>query len=130
MTNMRKKVLPTLAVITILLILFIVCLKDNIEKSINRQKYHSFLAKYEQNYINLSDFQIEEVENIVKAYCNKLILKQPNISDITLLSIETGSKYIEYKCILVRENHGSDFATIYVLMHEDGTFEVQGLELD
>lgn len=119
-----------MAVITILLILFIVCLKDNIEKSINRQKYNSFLAKYEQNYINLSDFQKEEVENVVKAYCNKLILKQPNISDITLLSIETGNKYIEYKCILVRENHGSDLATIYVLMHEDGTFEVQGLELD
>lgn len=95
--------------------------------------YHKSKNDYEeQNIINLSDSQIEEIKNVVDEYCELILSKHSNILAINLINDtpETGTMYIKYRCNVVREDSNTNLATIYILMQNDGTFKVTELEYD
>ena len=95
--------------------------------------YHkSQIDYFEENKIILTNFQIEEVKKVVNDYIELLISKQSNILAVNLINDtpDTGTMYIKYRCNVVREDSDINLATIYVLMHDDGTFRVTKLEYD
>ena len=95
--------------------------------------YHNSQIDYQEvNKIILTDSQIREVQNIVDEYCESLMSKHSNILAINFINDtpETGTMYLKYRCNVVREDSDTNLATIYVLMHDDGTFRVTELEYD
>ena len=95
--------------------------------------YHKSKNDYEeQNKIILSNSQIEEIKKVVDEYCELIMSKHSNILAINLINNtpETGAMYIKYRCNVVREDSNTNFATIYILMQDDGIFRVTELEYD
>lgn len=95
--------------------------------------YHKSKKDYvEQNKIILSDYQIEEVKKVVNEYCESIMSKHSDILAINLINDEpeTGIIFITYRCNVVREDSRTNLATIYISMHDDGTFRVIELKYD
>ena len=86
----------------------------------------------EENKLNLSEQQIEDIKKIVDKYINDLIKEHDNIVAVNLINKEPyiGIIYITFNCNVVRTDLKTNPATIYVIMNSDGGFKVQSLIYD
>ena len=97
----------------------------------HEEKYDKQIT--EEDKIELSDSQIENIKQVIKEYSDNLIEKQDSILAVNLLSDTPVTAYttgITFNCNVVRTDSDTNLATIYVIMNNDGSFKVQSLIYD